>query len=380
MSRFNLRPADAEDAFQLMRLYQLSSVRTGQDPLFLNYGGLVECIRSSSEIWMVVEDRGDMVAMSSSLVDSEQRLCKIQRIYCDPLIGGMAEIQKDLIDSLIEKASADVDVIYCTSKLLTFSQVELTESIGFRVLGIFPISTLTEEISGLTAYFYPGVLEAMRYTDFPLHPMIEPFYEILRKKWDLPPLAVKEDVTLPEFAGGGIPELEMITAHRFVSRRFQRLRERKMLSSNFYPFQEPNTLICDPDEKVEIFAGVYPERRFAAIIEERFETALNPSELYNKVALMIKGEHISYIEVIIDAADVIAIELMLTAGFLPCAYFPCLKKHADKRRDFVILGRSFENLHFIGGEIKKSFSDYIREYFKLQMRMLMNRVKRFKEE
>jgi len=77
--------------------------------------------KENSAVYVDLEDKGDIVAMSSSLVDSEQRLCKIQRMYCNPLIGGMAEIQKDLIDSLIEKASRDVDVIYCTSKLLTFS-------------------------------------------------------------------------------------------------------------------------------------------------------------------------------------------------------------------------------------------------------------------
>lgn len=379
MSNVHLRIANPSDAFSLMRLYQLSSPEKSHDPLFLNYADLIESIQSGHEIWIVGEKDGGIISMISSLVDLEQRLCKVQRMYCEPQTDKKDEIQRSLIQFLIERAAEIVDVIYSTSRLLSFSQIALTEEIGFKVLGFFPISTHNSEINGLTAYFYKGVLENKRYTDFSLHPMIEPFYEVLRKNCNLLSLPVNEEITIPQFSGVPLPELEMIAASRFVSRRFQRLKERVMLSGNFYPFQEPNTLICDPDETVEIFAGIYPEKRFAAIIEERFEIPVNPTELYSKVAFMIKGENISYIEVIIDAADSTAIELFLLAGFLPCVYFPCLKKHGEKRRDFVVMGRSFENLHFIG-ELKRSFSDFIREYFKLEMRMLMKRSKRFEEK
>lgn len=380
MKNIEFRIACEDDAFPLMKLYQLSSQSIMHDPIFLDYLLLKKSIVQENEMWVVAVKSGEIIAMISSLFDTDQRFCKLQRIYCMPETDETGELQKELILFVIEQASGKADIIYTTTRLLTFKQVAITEDAGFNVIGFFPITTAISEIGGLTAYFYKGVLDEMRYVNFSLHPIIEPFYELIRKKLSLGQLPLVDRAALPKAGELPLPELEVISASKFVERRYRHLRERRSLSSNFYPFQEPNTLICDPEQKIEIFAGIHPEKRFGSIIEERLELAVNPSLLYGKVAYMLSRENVSFIEVIIDAADASAIDLLLDAGFLPCAYFPCLKKHDEFRRDFVIMGRTFENLHLIGSPIRKSFADFIREYFKLEMRMLMQRSSRFKED
>jgi hypothetical protein len=380
MSKISFRTAVPGDTFPLMHLYQLSSEDILRDPLFLDYRALRASIESDNEIWIIAERGSESVATASLLVDPEQRLCKIQRIYCAADLDDREMLEKQMIRFMIEKTTGAADIIYSTSRCLSMSQMAQAEEAGFKVLGFFPIASQASEISGLVAYFLEGVLEEMRYAGFSLHPTVLPFYNILRRRISLPEITAGDNNLICKEAPAILPDLEVISASRFVARRFQRLRERKQLSNNFYPFQEPNTLICDPEGKIEIFAGVYPEKRFAAIIEERLEVPVHPAGLYNRVALMIRGEHIAYIEVIVDAADSAAIDLMLQAGFLPCAYFPCLKRHEETRRDFVVMGRSFENLHYMASAMTKSYGEFISEYFKLEMAMLSHRSSRFESQ
>jgi hypothetical protein len=358
-----------------MHLYQLSPGDRGSDPLFLDYRRLKAAIESEGEVWFVAGQGEEIWAVTSLLLDLEQRLCKIQRVYCAEEVGDREALEKELLRSIIVTVAGRADVIYSTSRCLTMAQMARAEEAGFKALGFFPIASADSEISGLVGYYYDGVLEEKRYAGFSLHPQVLPFYRILKKRLPLPEIETA-DITSPgQAALEPLPELEVITASRFVARRFQRYRERKQLSNNFYPFQEPNTLICDADCKIEIFAGIYPDKRFATIIEERLEVPVHPAGLYSRVALMIRGEHISYVEVIIDAADCTAIDLMLQAGFLPCAYFPCLKKHGDTRRDFVVLGRAFENLHVLASSLTQSYTAYVREYVKLELTMMSNRIR-----
>jgi len=70
---------------------------------------------------------------------------------------------------------------------------------------------------------------------------------------------------------------------------------------------------------------------------------------------------------------VAALELLIRAAFLPCAYFPCLKRHGDTRRDFVIMGRSFESLDISAHVLSISLKPYLAEYFTLEMAQLEKR-------
>ena len=136
--------------------------------------------------------------------------------------------------------------------------------------------------------------------------------------------------------------------------------------ANFYPFYKPNCLIMDPNQDIEIFVKLNPERKFAAIIGEHLNITVRPVELYLAVQQLLKQESISYIEIINDAADTFGIECILKAGFTPCAYFPAFKKQGDSRRDYVIFGKSFEYLCRPDLNEHPAYKDFYQEYIKIE--------------
>lgn len=353
------RGADANDLLQLADICRSS----------FSFDRLRSALESEYEIWIVAERDGHIIAVVSAVIEFEYRLCKILFMYAKPGLEEAGKVQNELLQLLIGHAARKADIIYCTTHSVNFKQLELTTEAGFKVLGFFPLSFGVEEseANSITAYFLNDTLDKLRYVEFKLHPIIEPFYKILANECALPDLPVSSSPLLP-FSKEPLPDLEMIYAPKFVAKKHHRLRERKLLSNNFYPFQEPNAIICDPDELVEVFIGIYPENTYASIIEEKLELPVNPQELYKKVLLMLHEKNISYIEVLVDAADIVSIEYMAQAGFLPCAYFPCLKRHGDTRRDFVILGKTFEKLQVAGKPLQKIYLDYINCYLDIQMK------------
>jgi len=171
---------------------------------------------------------------------------------------------------------------------------------------------------------------------------------------------------LERFAGHELPQLEIIPAPSFVAHRFAKLKERQALSVHFYPFHEPNVLITDPAQRIEIFIKMVPEERFAAILGERLDVYVNPVELYRKIAVLLNQHGITYLEVINDAGDLAGTQAILDAGFLPCAYFPSFKRLGDSRWDYVVFSCSFEKPLPVAEadavHIHPLYLDYLKEY------------------
>jgi hypothetical protein len=68
-----------------------------------------------------------------------------------------------------------------------------------------------------------------------------------------------------------------------------------------------------------------------------------------------------------DAADALGTEALIQAGYLPCAYFPALKKQNNVRRDYVVFARSFENFFYPDlGKIAPVYRQYLRQYYEYE--------------
>ncbi|MBI5629955.1 MAG: hypothetical protein HY921_03610 [Elusimicrobia bacterium] len=289
------------------------------------------------------EDEGVQASLSLAL-EPEQGLAKIQKM----LASGPEPAQKARLKALISEAldklrgRGGIDLVYNTTRTLTPEQQELTLELGFKVLGIFPSARAADsrKINGLAVFYAPEALKK-RYSPFPLHPAIFPFFELARAQCGLEPLPLAARPALAAEAPA-LPPLEMIEAPRFVAERFRRLKARRSLSVNFYPFQVPNVLFTSPDQSVEVFAWLHRPMGFATIVAEHLTVPVSPVELYRRVVEALRSSQAGYIEVINDAADAAGIECILQAGFVPCGYFPALKKHVDLRRDYVVFARTFE--------------------------------------
>lgn len=377
------RQAEERDVFPLMRLFQLSQASGQRDSLFLDHAKLKSAISSSDTSWIVGERDNQLLACFSILLDSENRLAKINRLFIDPSWENWAQLLKDALPLLIKYLTDDkrrIEVIYTTTKTFTLKQQEMTLNMGFKIMGILPTSGGKDDsqVNGLTAYFCDGVLNERRHSEFSLHPIVVPFYELVRKECGLEPLPVAEKPEMGTLEFEPMPQLELIYAPNYVGEKFRKVRDRKSLSIHFYPFTQPNAIITDAKEKVEIYVKIVDESRMATIIGERLDVSVNPTELYSKVSHMLNARNVNYIEVINDAADIWGIEAITMAGFLPCAYFPCLKDQGDFRRDYVVLARSFERpfaettTQF---EVHHTFLDFFKEYYQLEAKSYLYNLK-----
>ena len=361
-----------DDAFELMRLYQESSLRLKQDGLFLDVERLRAQIAAHGRYWAVAESSGRIAALVALQHDEENRLGRIRRMYAAGPESARRAALAAALGFLMEKIAAEgaAEVVYSTTRTLTLEQQEITLEQGFKVLGVFPNAVYADprRLNGLSAWFAPGVLAKRRHADFALHPVIEPFFEIARRQCALPKLGLAQVPPLP--AGRQpIPEIEMIDARRFVAERFRSIRARKNLSVNFFPFEIPNILFTSPDGNVEVFVHLSRETRFASILGEHLSVGVDPVRLYRDVAAALYGNRVIYLEVINDAADVLGAECILRAGFVPCGYLPCLKQAGEKRRDYVVFARSYEYFTYPRLKVNSLYLDFLREYCKARAAM-----------
>lgn len=365
------RRAQESDAWALMQLYQRAAVEKPNDPLLLDFKALSADLASPASVWFVGEGGGKIALCLSLLVDGENRLAKIHRLLLDPDMPQPLEMLRAALPRLIERLSGTVDVLYTTTKTLTLKQQELSLGLGFQVIGIFPNATGADrtKLNGITAYYFDEVLTRKRETRFEMHPVVKPFFEIVRKQCGLKEQPVAE--VEAERVGQHAPyELEVVRAPHFVAHRYARLKERSALSVQFYPFQYPNALVTDPSQRIEVFVRLLPEMRFAAIISERLDVAVDPGKLYDRVAGILNENGATYIEVLNDAGETGGVQGFLDAGFLPCAYVPAFKKQGDCRRDYLVMARSFERLfHCLPerqGALNPRYREFFEQYYKLE--------------
>lgn len=379
-SEFSYRAVSPDDAFDVLRVYQKDYQSPMTDALFAHYATIAEEIARDGSIWFALDYAGKLEGFAWILIDRTQKLCKVNHLFVNPkLPGGRDVAVEGLLRFTLQRLAAtesELEVLYTTMRPLAY-QKDLIRKLGFRILGIFPNGKEVDNsvVNSLTAYFFPNVLEQKRQTNLTLHAQLRPLYEITRKECGLQTLPIAAETEQlgnddRPFADtpSSLPSLELIVAPEFVARRFSLLQKRQFLSINFYPFHEPNALITDPDQSLEIFIKIFPERSMATLVGERIEIAVDPVRLYKKVADILKATNISYIEVINDAGDVTGTDAIIQAGYLPCAYFPALKSHGDSRRDYVVFARSFENFYYPRMQIDPIYLEYLKQFYQLEAR------------
>lgn len=323
--------------------------------------------------WAVAEEDGAIVAAALVSVEPATRLGKLQSLRADGPAERRPPRLRDLAGFLTRhfQEAGTVDLLYGTTRNLSMEEQSATVAAGFKVLGVFPGAVAADPTAttGLAAWYAPGVLADKRHADFALHPAIAPFYDIAASQCglaSLPPAAQPLGPAAfpqPEAPAPSRALLEVIDAPAFAAERFRRLKERRSLSVNFYPFTDPNVILMSADESIQVFASLSREVRFATIIGEHLRAGTDPVQLYSEALRLLHGHGALYIEVINDAADAAGIEYILRAGFSPCGYVPCLKLLGDKRRDFVVFANSKETAVQPGRdhpEHRRFFEEYVK--------------------
>jgi hypothetical protein len=352
-----------EDAPRLCELYLAVCRRYDEEPLLADRERLVRSLSSQSIRWIVAHDGDGLAGAVSMFVDREHRLGKMHRLLTRP--GAGLETSRGLIECLLDHAGREDELalVYTTTRSLSREEQDLTLDLGFVALGVFPNAWGADctRLNGLTARYLGDSLGRDRHSSFELHPAVRGLFEIVRRGLGLAPLA-EVSVAPPRPAGEPLGALETIEAPEFVAHRFRRLLERRSLAVTFYPFAEPNALVTDPEQSIEVFVRLAAPVRFAAVLAERLERPVDPIALYGRVARILYDHGASYVETIVDAADATGIECITKAGYVPCAYFPSLKSHGGSRRDFVVFSRTFELPWFAEAAVRPIFLELFREY------------------
>lgn len=368
------RRAGADDVFRIMELYQRAQPHVVSDFIYLEYNRLATLLNDPDNFWMLAEKGEKLIASISLKLDPEQRIGKVYRMLISGQSTDTAEVlRRTLVFTIrwLKEKFPDLDLLYTTTLSLKEEQQEIARNVGFKTLGIFP-NALGEDrshLNSLTGFFYPGTLQAKRAGEISLHPELQKLFHITAKECELSPLPIASlqpaGKSTTSFSILEVQELELITAVGFVRNRFLKLKESRTIDT-FYPFQIPNIILCDENEDVQIFVRLDPANRFASIIGEHVKKSLDPVRLYSMVREKLKSVGASYTEVINDAGDSEGNSVFLKAGFTPCAYFPCLKRHGETRRDYVVFGHSSEYVYRPHLNTLPIYSEYYSAYAEIE--------------
>lgn len=365
--QFQFRPAKTEDAASIIGLYHVVYNGSYPDPTFTNLTDLVAAINSKDKLVIVATVEEQVVASLLFLYDEDSRLGKAAGAVVNSDYRGSNLTQKMInycIDSF-ERVGLEIEMVYATTRTVNRAAQKLTESMGFKKLGIFPNVHKTREYEthALAAMYRNGGL-AKRYTTFKQHPMIHYFYKLAASECHLPSME-KEETIVEKIYDGEVGELEVIEAKEFIKYQFNEESKTNCIDFAFFPFAVPNALITNPDRSIEVFANINEVDKHCVIIGCKIDRVVNFSKLLKKVSWILRDRGVRYIEMIAKAHRTNIIDKIIKAKFIPSGYIPALQGNDLIRYDYVIFSRSFEIFDFEHVELEGVNAEYLREYIRL---------------
>lgn len=370
----NLQLATEEDIFQISQLYFDVYQGTYPDPLMKDFGLIRQFIQSEAGFWFVTKDKDKIIASVLAAYDKENLIAKafgavVRNEYRQQ--GIMEDLLSYGINFLREKTPG-VDVIYSTTRTVNEAAQTLTEKLGFKKLGIFPNAHRTNdyETHCLAAIVYPEALEK-RNKNYMIHHEVAALYDIVQNEVGMGALeSIIPDKPTKVLVEPG--DLEVVKSPKFVTYRYQHLKNEKQLEFEFFPFHQPNLVILTPDQSVELFCHLSSVDGYCVIVGGKMPGNLNFTELFLRSNKLLRDAGARYIEVIARADRPKILESILRAKFIPCGLFPAFQKVGDRRHDFLVFSRSFEIFDFQNVRLKGLNQVYLEEYYNAWKRMSLN--------
>lgn len=371
---YRMQRASVNDIFEISQLYFDIYEGMYPDPLMKDLHLMRKFILSESGFWFIAKDqKGSVIASVLAAYDPENLIAKAFGAVVRTELRGQGVMEK-LLDYCIQHLrfkTQGVDVIYSTTRTVNEAAQTLTEKLGFKKLGIFPNSHRTNdyETHCLAAIITEEGLKK-RKSNYLIHHELEALYKIVQEEVGLEP---KEKI-IPEAPSKILeaPEdLEVIKSPRFVSYRYNFLKNEKQLEFEFFPFHQPNLMMVTPDQRIELFCHLSQDG-YCTIVGGKMPGNVDFTELFLKANKLLRDAGARYIEVIVRADRPKILESILRAKFIPCGFVPAFQLIGDKRHDFAVFSRSFEIFDFQNVKLKGLNQVYLEEYFKAWKRMSLN--------
>lgn len=362
------------DIFQISKLYFDVYHGMYPDPMMRDFALIKNFIESESGFWFVAKKEDMVIGSVLATYDQENQIAKAFGAIVRHEYRGHGVMEGLLgfgIDYL-RGHTPGVDVIFSTTRTVNEAAQTLTEKLGFKKIGIFPNAHRTNdyETHCLAAIFSPEGLKK-RFTNYKLHHQIESLYNIVAGEVGIELL----EPIVPEKPSKVLvapQDLEILNSPKFVTYRYNHLKNEKLLEFEFFPFHTPNLMIVSPDQNIELFCHLSPVDGYSVIIGGKMPSNTDFSELFLKSNRILRDAGARYVEILVRADKPKILESILKAKFIPCGFFPSFQKIGDQRYDFLVLSRSFEIFDFQNVKLKGINQVYLEEYFKAWKHMALN--------
>ena len=380
-----IRLATPGDALGISLLYHKVYDGKYPDPLMREKALLLAFLASPHSLWVVAEKGGEIVCSVVYEVDAANRLGKTfgGAVLRECRGAGLLERALDFgFKALTLNSENAVEAVYATTRTATIAPQIVTEKLGYRRLGIFPNIHRTDayETHCLVALFANGAL-AKRFTKFLLHPDIAELYKIVQRECGLPELALATQPDVQAAAAAVVQDaeefpLEIIDGHKYVLHRFRGLIDSGQLPFHFYPFHEPNVMVCSPCDQIQVFLHLATVDKYCTIVGIRKPPSHGTQRLLEVTSKVLRERGVRYIETIVRADKLGTIDGILNAGFVPCAYFPAFQVQDEMRHDYIVLSKTFEILDFSNIELAGANKEYLLHYFTKWKERVLDRALR----
>ncbi|PKL46214.1 MAG: hypothetical protein CVV42_17170 [Candidatus Riflebacteria bacterium HGW-Riflebacteria-2] len=344
---------------------------------------IVRKVEDPGYLWILAKIEGRLVG---SVIFAVDPVNKIGKVYAAAILNEfrgldlMRTMTRHGLKLLTEKTRF-CDVIYATTRTVSFAPQVILEHMGFISLGIFPNVRKIEsfETHGLEVYLSQNCLNYRRKSP-PLLAELHEFYRIAQQELDLedPETVVLEEQDPRKM--GPMVEYDLNEDQAEVTRKFDYYQDKDLMQKVFFPFTEPNMLFSSRDGSADIFVNMNRIDGNGVVLGYRYEG----KDLRNALMWFCEAASKSgmrYIEMLVNAFKPEMQRLALDAKFLPCAYFPAMRMNdTGHREDFLIFSRSFEHLDFMDLHLVDNNRRFLDAFMKCWYDLLVRCQPDFDEE
>lgn len=334
-------------------------------------------------LWLLAKIEGRLIG---SVIFAVDPVNKIGKTYAAAILNEfrgqdlMRTMTRHGLKLLTEKTRV-CDVVYATTRTVSFAPQVLLEHLGFISLGIFPNVRKIEsfETHGLEVYLSPNSMKYRRPSPM-LIPELHDFYKIAREELNLEePHTVILDERDPRKMGPMV-EFDLLEDLAEVSRKFYQYQDKDLMQKVFFPFTDPNMLFSARDGSADFFVNFNRIDGNGVMVGYRY----NGGDIHNAMMWFCEAASKSgmrYIELLVNAFKPEMQRLALDTKFLPCAYFPAMRiNDQGLREDFLVFSRSFENLDFMDLNLVDNNRRFLDAFMKCWYELLVRCQPDFDEE
>ncbi len=371
----SFQPASREDISGIIELYK--KVYNGKYPLAeANDPELIgRIVEDPGYFWTLAHCQNRIVG---SVIFAIDPVNKIGKAYAAVVLNEFRgqDVMRTMVKmglKLLTEKTRICDVIYATTRTVSYAPQVVLEHLGFLPMGIFPNVRKVEsfETHGLEVYLSAKCLSYRRQRPR-LIPEIAEFYGIVRTE-----LSLEESETVileeqdPRKMG---PEIKFNVCDdaQIITEKFYHYQDKDLMQKVFFPFTDANMLFSAEDGSADFFVNLNKMDGNGVILGYRH----SGPDLRNTLMWFCEEASKSgmrYIEMLVNAFRPDKQRLALDARFLPCAYFPAMRINDDGlREDYLVFSRSFESLDFMNmnlGDTNRKFLDaFMKCWYELLVR------------